>query len=349
MGKPTTQTILIATTNPGKFKELVFEFADLPFTFVNLTDCGLDTMPVDEPYNTTEQNAIHKARSYGKKSGLLTIAEDSGFFIDFLNGAPGAEVKLVAKTPEQRVQKILQDLAGVPTKKRTAYFETTACVYNPQTDSYSTFVGRAPGVIAQSITSGARPGMEYDSIFYYAGHKKIGALLTPQEKNLVSHRGKVASQIKVHLMRQFSFIQFIVPTAIIIKGDTLFLNRRRDHRPALNNKWEFPGGGVDNGESPVTCLKREVKEETGFTVEPIELLPYIFSTVSKGISNEAYQIFLLCYICKIKSGTLKVPPAESNGHGWFTLAQAKKMDFLSLNKELFRRPDCISIIKKYID
>ncbi len=114
MRPPSKQSILIATSNPGKFAEFILEFQDLPFTFVNLKDCGLDQLNVDEPYDTLEQNAIHKAKIYGRKSKLLTIAEDSGLFVKYLKGAPGVDDKRYAPTPTERVENLLAALKGVP-------------------------------------------------------------------------------------------------------------------------------------------------------------------------------------------------------------------------------------------
>ncbi len=350
MKTPAPLKILIATSNPGKFQEFILEFADLPFTFVNLTDCGLGNLDVDEPYDTTEQNAIHKAKIYGQKSGLLTIAEDSGLFVRALQGAPGVHSKRYAPTAPERVKKLLAALTGVPTKHRSASFESSSCLYNPTTHSYTVFSGQTHGHITERTSRiPARPGLEYDSVFYYEAAKKIGTAISPAEKNLISHRGQLAIQLKIYLTRQLSFKQIIVPAALVVKDRKLFCNKRRDHRPHMNNKWEFPGGGIDNGEDPVECVKREIKEETGYTVEPIEMIPHMLSTVAKGASQEPYQVFIFCYICKITGGSLKVPAGESNGHGWFTLAEAKKLDFLALNKQLFRLKHTLAIIKKYID
>ena len=90
--------ILIATTNTGKFKEMSAELADLHFEFVNLKDVKLDKFDVDEPHATTWQNAWEKAMFFAKKSGLLTLAEDTGLFVDYLKGAPGVKSKRFGPT-----------------------------------------------------------------------------------------------------------------------------------------------------------------------------------------------------------------------------------------------------------
>jgi len=337
------QKVLIATTNVGKFNEIVNHFNDLHFKFVNLKDAGLDKIEAEEPFSTTWENALNKAKFYAKKSGLLTIAEDTGFYVKHLKGSPGVGAKRFASTPESRNQKILNQLKKVPHSKRQAYFETHACVYHPDTDTFAIFSGKVNGFISEKIISGFRQGMNYDCIFYYPPLKKNFSELNIAEKNNISHRGQAVQKIKYYLAKQFAFKQIIVPAAIIIKDAKMFFTKRRDLRKEFNNKWEFPGGGVENGEEIITCLKREVKEETGLLVEPLELLPNI---LNKSEIKYGYQVFLPIYICKIKSGKINLADNEIADYGWFTLPQALKLDFLPLNKKIIHSH--IKIIKKYL-
>lgn len=337
------QKILIATTNEGKFHEIVNLFSDLHFTFVNLKQVGLDKYDVEEPYNTTWENALKKAKFYGKKSGLLTLSEDSGFFVDAIGGAPGIKAKRFGVDAQERNRKILTALKNVPTAKRGAYFELSACLYNPKNNSFSIFSGEAKGLISQKEGIGSRKGMGYDSIFYYPPLKKIFSELSVAEKNTVSHRGQALLKVKYFLEKQFHFRQLVVPAAIIVKDRKMFFQKRRDSRKEFD-KWEFPGGGVEDGEDLIGCLKREVRDETGFNVEPLELLSPIMNRVEKKYS---YQVFLPVYICKIKSGKLKVAHNEVSDHGWFTIKEALKLKFLPLNKEIIKSN--LDILKKYSD
>ncbi|MBI5221617.1 MAG: NUDIX domain-containing protein [Candidatus Magasanikbacteria bacterium] len=338
------QKILIATTNEGKFHEAVNLFSALHFTFVNLKQVGLEKYDVAEPYNTTWENALTKAKFYGKKSGLLTLSEDAALYIDAMNGAPGIKAKRFGATATERNQKILTALKNVPTNKRTVRFELSACLYNPQNDSFSIFNGGVKGLISQKEVGQARhKGMGYDPIFYYPPLKKNFSELSVAEKNTVSHRGQALLKVKYFLEKQFHFRQLVVPAAIIVKDRKMFFQKRRDSRKEFD-KWEFPGGGVENGEDLIGCLKREVKDETGFNVEPLELLSPIMNRVEKKYS---YQVFLPVYICKIKSGKIKVAHNEVSDHGWFTIKEALKLKFLPLNKEISKAN--LDILKKYSD
>ena len=339
--------ILIATTNIGKFTEMTAELADLHFNFVNLKDVKLDKFAVNEPHAATWQNAWEKAKFFAKKSGLLTIAEDTGLFVDHLNGAPGVKSKRFGKTALDRNKKLLQRLKNAPQKKRGVYFESSGCIYEPRTENFSIFIGRARGVITKTISHGAREGMGYDSVFFYPPLKKTFAQLSLLDKNRVSHRGQMIGQIKYYLMLQYELKQVICAAGIIVKDKKMLMTKRRDLRPEFNNKWEFPGGGVENGETFTQTLIREVKEETGYNITKIEQLPEISTVVVNG-SREQYQVHLVLNVCKIKSGRFKPADAETCGHGWFTYKQALKMDMLALNKKVIQSPENKKILLKYI-
>jgi len=340
--------ILIATSNIGKFKEIIAELDDLQLNFVSLKDLKLDKFEAEEPHSTTWQNALEKAKFFAKKSGLITIAEDTGLFVEYLNGAPGVKAKRYGATPTERNEKLLEKLRGVPDKKRGACFETAGCVYNPHTDSFSTFIGRSNGVIAKKFNRKLKTGFGYDAVFYYPPLKKLYVDMPLLEKNMVSQRGKMALQLKVFLMNQYTLRQVICAAGIIVKNRKMLMTKRRDLRPAFNNKWEFPGGGVENGESFDETLLREVKEETGYKIQKIEQLPDIFTAVADN-KKENYQVHLFMSICKIKSGKFKTADAETCGHGWFTHKEALKMPMLPLNKKIIQSKANKKILLKYID
>jgi XTP/dITP diphosphohydrolase len=81
------QKLLIATSNSGKVAQYRDYLKGLPLELVSLKDVGL--ISIEETGTTLEQNALLKARTYFEQSGLPCIADDGGFEIDFLNGAPG--------------------------------------------------------------------------------------------------------------------------------------------------------------------------------------------------------------------------------------------------------------------
>src|SRR5438477_7347396 len=80
--------LLIATTSAGKLREWQGLLSDLPVELVRLSDVGID-FDVDETGSTFRENAVLKAEAYGRASGLLTLAEDSGLCVAALGGGPG--------------------------------------------------------------------------------------------------------------------------------------------------------------------------------------------------------------------------------------------------------------------
>lgn len=324
------------------------EFADLPFKFVSLRDLRLNKLEPTETANTTWENAVSKARFFAKKSGLLTIAEDTGFFVDYLNGRPGVHARRWATTPQERNRKIIDGLKDASKGKRGAYFETSACVYNPGNNSFSVFKGQARGVITRKLTGASRGGLQYDSIFYYPPLKKTFAELPLLEKNKVSHRGKTVNQIKYFLTKQFDTRQFSVPVALIVKDHRMLVLKRRDYREEFNGKWEFPGGAVEYGESIADCLKRETREESGFSVKILEQLPEVMTTVRKP-KDGGYQVHLVIFICRVKSGSLKLADNEHYQSGWFSYREALKKKIIPLNKKSFQAPANKKVLLKYID
>ncbi|MBI2038245.1 MAG: NUDIX domain-containing protein [Candidatus Magasanikbacteria bacterium] len=337
--------ILIATTNKAKFEEITIELADLHFKFVSLTDLKLNGVEVDEPHATTWENALEKAQFFAKKTGLLTVAEDTGLFIDYLNGEPGVKAKRLGATAIERNNAVLKKLEGVPDKKRAAYFETSGCLYNPTTNSFTIFKGRTDGIIAKKMLPHVQENMGYASIFYYPPMKKLFAEMPLLEKNIVSQRGKMAIQLKYFLMKNYQPYQLICAAGIIVKDGKMLMTKRRDFRPEFNDKWEFPGGGVEGGETFVQTLHNEVLEETGFKVQIRQQMPDIVTTLVK---EDAYQVHLFMCVCTIKSGKLKLAPSESSDYSWFTYTEALKADMLPLNKKLIQSKSNKKVLLKYI-
>jgi len=200
--------ILIATTNQGKFEEFVKELSGLNIDFTDLKQIALDNDDVDEPFPTMKENALRKARYYAEKSGLPTIAEDTGFFVEFLNKEPGVKAKRFGATALERNNKILQKLEGVPEDKRNAFFQTDACYFDPQDKTAVYFSGRADGLIASEIIGQNREGLGYDSIFIHPATGKAFSEITLEEKNKISHRGKILEQIKCFLIKNSKIKNF---------------------------------------------------------------------------------------------------------------------------------------------
>lgn len=196
--------LLIATRSRGKFPEIVSELNGLPFEFVSLNDVSEvpSNFEVEETESTLEGNAVLKATTFGKKAGLLTLAEDTGLEVDALGGRPGVyTARYTPGTDEDRYRKLLNELKDVSEEKRTARFRTVVAIYNPKNDTTKICKGIYEGRIA--VEPKGSNGFGYDPIFYNVELGKTNAEITREEKNKVSHRGKALRKAKDILLRDF--------------------------------------------------------------------------------------------------------------------------------------------------
>ena len=125
-----TRKLLVATHNPGKVREYRELLADLPLEVTYLDAEGI-TLDVDETGTTFAENAMLKATTYARLTGLWTWADDSGLEVDALGGAPGVYSARYAGSGARdadRYRKLLDALAGVPWDRRTARFRCTVAL-----------------------------------------------------------------------------------------------------------------------------------------------------------------------------------------------------------------------------
>jgi XTP/dITP diphosphohydrolase len=194
--------ILIASTNPGKMRELA-ELLDADVDWVGLRN--FPNIPeIKEDGKTFAENAHKKATGYAKATGLWTIADDSGLVIDALDGAPGVNSARFSgeKEPNRKLldhknmAKVLKLLEGVPKEKRTARFVCHLCLASPEKILIET-EGRLEGFIAEKEVG--ENGFGYDPIFFVPKLNKTVAQSTREEKNAISHRGNAIRKLRPQL------------------------------------------------------------------------------------------------------------------------------------------------------
>ena len=196
--------LLLATRSKGKFPEIVALLEDLPFEYLNLRDIPEipDGFEAEEPAMTFEGNAIIKAMIFGKKTGLLTLAEDAGLEVDALGGKPGVySARWVSGTDKDRYLKLLSELEGVPEEKRTAHYRAVVAIYNPDNDKIRTCEGTTEGIIIDEPRGTG--GFGYDPVFFSPKLNKTCAEMTIEEKNSISHRGMATRKAREILEKEF--------------------------------------------------------------------------------------------------------------------------------------------------
>lgn len=340
--------LLIATTNPGKVKEIMAFLEHSPFTFLTLSDLPEAIPAPAEDSGTILGNAILKAEYYAKKSGHLTLADDAGMFIDALNGWPGVDTALIADTVEARIALVLAKMKDVPTTERTASFKAVLALYDPENQSLFTAFGTTEGSILTEAVK-TEQGFGYDPIFLVSALHKTYAEMTATEKNSISHRGKALSRIKYHLQNTYVPKHIVVPCGLIVKDGKILMNRRNDpHRPEFHGTWEFPGGKVEFGEQMHENMKREIREEVGYEVEIVHMLQDIRAE-SQETRTYAYQVFLVPYVCRITGGELKPSDEEVMESAWFDLDDVFNQPLLGDNDQMYRAflPELKEVVAKY--
>ena len=180
---------IIASNNKGKAAELDRILNPLGITAVTAKSEGVSLDDVEETGATFAENALIKAAAAFKKTGMPSVADDSGLVVDALNGEPGVYSARYAgenATDEMRIAKLLKNLEGVPTEKRTAHFVSSICCIVDE-NTVITAEGTCGGIIAEEPKGSG--GFGYDPVFLTESGKSF-AQLTPEEKDKLSHRGK---------------------------------------------------------------------------------------------------------------------------------------------------------------
>ncbi|MBO7604934.1 MAG: RdgB/HAM1 family non-canonical purine NTP pyrophosphatase [Elusimicrobiaceae bacterium] len=197
--------ILLATSNPHKVKELlkilpVKTKTGKVLIYKTLADFP-NFPPIIEDGKTLEENAQIKAVFGLAHTGLITLADDTGLMVDFLQGAPGVNSARYAYADrcdnKANNEKLLKELSGVPTAKRTARFKTFAALALPTGQLFSE-EGKIEGRILTDYKGSG--GFGYDALFYVPDYKKTLAEMTAEEKNTVSHRGETFRNISKYLI-----------------------------------------------------------------------------------------------------------------------------------------------------
>ena len=192
---------LIATHNMKKRDEVYRILSPLGIDVNTSEQLGIEITDVDETGETFYENALLKAQSGCRESGLPCVADDSGLAVDYLVGAPGVYSARFAGChgdDEANNQKLLKLMTDVPTEERTGRYVSVVCCVFPNGDIISAR-GECEGVIGfEPVGTG---GFGYDPLFVMG--EKTMAQLTAEEKDAVSHRGKALRRLAVKLKEYF--------------------------------------------------------------------------------------------------------------------------------------------------
>ncbi|MCF0172182.1 MAG: RdgB/HAM1 family non-canonical purine NTP pyrophosphatase [Bacteroidales bacterium] len=188
--------IVFATGNRNKLRE-AREILGGDFNILMPADFGFEE-DIPETHETIPENAEEKARFVWDRFHRDCFADDTGLEVDYLNGAPGVYSARYAgepKNPVENVRKLLAELEGVPFEKRTARFRCDVALV--ENGKLTLFEGICEGHIA--LEPMGELGFGYDPVFIPQGMDKTMAMLSLEEKNSVSHRGRAMDKLVCYL------------------------------------------------------------------------------------------------------------------------------------------------------
>jgi len=194
------RTVIVASANKGKLREIAQLLAGFPFDAIPLAQRMQPVPAIPETGATFEENARMKAAWVFERTGEWALADDSGLEVDALDGAPGVHSARYAGDgagDAANLRKLLAALAAVPAEQRAARFR---CVIALMTGPGAVLV--ASGVCNGRIIDTPRgsAGFGYDPVFVPDGFTHTFAELDEGVKNAISHRGKALLNLRKELV-----------------------------------------------------------------------------------------------------------------------------------------------------
>jgi XTP/dITP diphosphohydrolase len=187
-------TVLLATNNQNKIRELREILQSMPASLVSPKDAGID-VHVEETGRTYVANARKKALAFARASGLVALADDSGLEVTALDGAPGVYSARYAGEgagSADRIALLLRNLHGVPWERRQARFVAVVTIAAPD-GRVRWRLGECRGMI--TFAPQGAGGFGYDPVFYMPEFGCTMAELPGEIKNRVSHRARAALRV----------------------------------------------------------------------------------------------------------------------------------------------------------
>ena len=193
--------LIFATGNKDKLKEIKRIFEGTQYEVISMREAGFDG-DIEENGETFEENSYIKAKTIWDKFGGLVMADDSGFMVDYMGGAPGVySARYLGEDADydKKCTSILKELEGVPKEKRGACFAAVITAILPDGRKLVS-EGRLSGIVNDKLEG--TNGFGYDPILYVPELGKTSAQISMDEKNAISHRGKALRKMKELLSQE---------------------------------------------------------------------------------------------------------------------------------------------------
>lgn len=195
-------TLLIATNNLDKIRELREILHSVPVSVASPMDTGIDVR-VEETGRTYATNARLKALAFARASGMVSLGDDSGLEVAALAGAPGVRSARYAgdgASSAERIALLLHNLESVPIERRQARFVAVIALASPD-GRVRLCRGSVRGVILFAPRGAG--GFGYDPVFYLPDQDCTMAELAEDVKNRISHRARAAQRAMPHILEMY--------------------------------------------------------------------------------------------------------------------------------------------------
>ena len=191
--------IVAATKNKHKISEIEAITKAFGMSIVSRDEAGVPDIEIEENGETFEENSYIKAYEIMKLCGKITIADDSGLEVDYLNGAPGVySARYAGESDDDDANnaKVFRLMEGVPLEKRTARFVSVITMVYPDGKSIVAR-GEVEGHLLTEVVGSN--GFGYDPMFVPLGYDKSFGELDAETKNRISHRANALKVLKQKL------------------------------------------------------------------------------------------------------------------------------------------------------
>lgn len=191
--------LVVSTNNENKLREIKEILKDLPIEVLSKKDLGLADLEVKEDGETLLENSGKKARELSRYTDYMVLADDSGLFVDELDGKPGVHSSRYAGEDGNDAKnnaKLLEKMKAFPLEKRKASFKALITIVTEEKEEVN-ILGECRGHI-DFEEKGPR-SFGYDPLFIPEGYDENFAQMDIKIKNKISHRAKALEGVREYL------------------------------------------------------------------------------------------------------------------------------------------------------
>ncbi len=190
--------LILATHNQGKLEEVKDVFAGLKtIKIISIDEAGISG-EAEENGETIEENVLKKANFVAQKTSEWVIADDTGIYIEALEGKPGAYPKRWLEQFDNQSDKmnyVIERMKNISDDERQVYFKTAVALISPKKEKWF-FQGILNGIITREVKGVPDKFLPYDTLFQPEGYNKTFSQMDKSVKNKISHRAQAFRKAK---------------------------------------------------------------------------------------------------------------------------------------------------------